>query len=213
MEEMMKTPQAQRDLGVGPGDTLQVGGDDDIAGIAFHKKVNGTPQSNATFVIVAAGKDERNLAVGGKTLIFPEWTETVFVLEEDLLDVAKNESDYEIRFAFGSDLAGTPGAAARALIGDTDALIFRGAQNPSWSASSNPGGDSLGTTGHRVLVTLASGDEEIDRIDWYNMSAARVWSSGAPGSPEAFTRGAAGGSGWYTAGGTFTSIARGDIES
>lgn len=210
---MIKDAQAQRNLGGGPESTLQVGGDDDIAGIAFHKKVSGTPQSHATFVIVAAGEDPRTLAVGGKTLNFPEWTETIFVLEEDLLDVAKNANDYEIRFAFGSDLAGTPGTAARALIGDTDALIFRGSQTPSWSASSTPGGDSLGTTAHRVLVTLAYGDEAIDRIDWYNLSASRVWSSGAPSSPEAFSRGAGSGSGWYSAGGTFTSIARGDIES
>lgn len=49
----------------------QVGGDDDFAGIAFHKKVSGTPQSNATFVIVAAGEDDRTLGVGGKQLTFP----------------------------------------------------------------------------------------------------------------------------------------------
>lgn len=195
-----------------PDDVLQIGGDDDIGGIVLHKKISGTPETFARCVIVFAGDDDRTLAVNGKTLGFPAWTETVFVHEDDLLDLAKDANDYEVRFAFGSDLSGTPGVAARDLIGDTDALIFRGAQNPSWSSSGAPGGDSLGTTAHRVLVTLNGAEDAISRMDWYNQSAQRVWSSGAPSSPEAFSRGAGAGSGWYTAGGGFTAVARGDIE-
>lgn len=210
MSDMNIDPRASTDLK--PDDVLQVGGDDDIGGIVLHKVVSNTPESFARCVIVFAGDDDRTLSVGGKTLGFPAWTETIFILEDDLLDLAKDASNYEVRFAFGSDLSGTPGAAARDLIGDTDALIFRGAQNPSWTSSGAPGGDSLGTTAHRVLVTLNGAEDAISRIDWYNLSAQRVWSSGAPSSPEAFARGAGSGSGWYTAGGTFTALARGDIE-
>lgn len=207
MSDFNATPRAF----VRPDGDKQIGSDDDLLIVTYYKDDGGVA-SAPSMAIVCAGDTDRVVTVGGKDLEFPAWTETAFVLEGDLEDVALNK-DYEVRFVEGeTNAAGSPGQDARALMDDSDALIFRGAQNPSWSSSSAPGSGSLGVTGHRLEITLNGGNTAITRMDWYHTTSERVWKSGAPGSPEAHTRGSGSGSGWYTAGGAFTQLTRGDIE-
>lgn len=208
MSDFNSTPRAF----VRPDGDRQISSDGDLSIVSYYKDDGGVA-STPSMIIVAAGDTTGTINVGGgKTLEFPAWTETVFVIDSDLEDIALYK-DYEVRFVEGAtDIAGSPGQDARDLMDHADALVFRGDQNPAWSSSSTPGGGTLGVTSHRLKVTLNGGGTAITRMDWFHTTDERVWKAGLPGSPEAHTRGSGSGSGWYTAGGTFTQLSRGDIE-